>query len=357
MQNNITISEVGEIGTLFISEETQKTIDYLHNNIRGREWAGILIYDIKSGKLADLKDIILETIDIYPTVIGSHSYFEVNTGEANLDLYRDIPESLEALTGIVHTHHEMGAFFSQEDYKEYTGNAAGFYLSLVVDCKDTYKARIVIPLKATGKMQAEIREPDGKLNALNIDLQVKQYLVGDLKVITKRSQKEWLVKRLAYIRNETNKPIFTEYKEYYWSKGTNNISEYQSKTLGSAGTFNPNPNSLQNLYPNKKKTKRFGMVDTNFLYTLTFLSKHLGVYKSDISEITPEELESLMNLRVDTTINTFLKNNGHLMLEGCYLSEITADEYIGAIMDELNDLETDELLMLETWLSTMEDLV
>lgn len=349
MQNNITVSEIGEVGTLIISEETQKTIDYLHNNIRGKEWAGLLIYKLKSGKLATLKNIILETIDIYPTCIGTVSHFEISPGKTELDIYNDIPESLESLIGIVHSHHDMGAFFSEEDYREYTGNAAGFYLSLVVDCRNTHKARIVIPLSISDKFKGKIREPNGQLNTINVNVKLKQYLVGDLKIEIKGTKKDWLVKRYEYIRNKANKPI--------WGNTTNIGIFGNTGTVGTRETFITNPNTSKNLYPTTKKTKKFEDINEDFSYTLTFLSKHLGIHKANISEITLEELESLKDLRVDTTIDNFLKNNGHLMLEGSYLSEMTVDEYIGAMLDELYNLQTDELLLLETWLETINDYI
>ena len=59
------------IGKLIISKELSDTIDILHNTIGAKEWSGVLFYQLKSGNIKELKDLVFEGKYGYPMDIGS----------------------------------------------------------------------------------------------------------------------------------------------------------------------------------------------------------------------------------------------------------------------------------------------
>ena len=129
---------------LIIPKNVEEKIRYLCNQVHDREWSGTLFYTAEGS--FEEKTFKATCLDICVMDIGN-TVTTVVTDSPDIVTYRiDHPELLNGTVyeGIVHSHHNMGAFFSQTDVvalKE-DGNDRNHALSLVVDNRGKYVARI-----------------------------------------------------------------------------------------------------------------------------------------------------------------------------------------------------------------------
>ena len=144
---------------VFITNDFQKQIDLFHNLCGDTEWSGICFYDVDTDLVNN--DCVITPKYIFPMDVGNAAATAFDYTEVILDAYDQLPGAEDCREGIIHTHHRMGAFFSNTDTDELKENASNydFYFSLVVDFKRTYKAKIAI--KPTS-IKAVIDRPSGR---------------------------------------------------------------------------------------------------------------------------------------------------------------------------------------------------
>jgi hypothetical protein len=141
---------------LIISKNLSQKVNYLHS-VHGKvEWSGALLFSVEEGDITNPSKLILKAQDLYLMDVGSSAYTEYEMGTEITKLYAKFPQADQFIcaekgifpwkVGQIHTHHNMGAFFSPTDEKELRTNAPNhsYYLSLIVDWKCEYKARIGI---------------------------------------------------------------------------------------------------------------------------------------------------------------------------------------------------------------------
>jgi hypothetical protein len=148
---------------LIISEKLTQKVTYLHRST-DVEWSGILLYSVLEGDIKNPETLVLKAEDFYLMNIGSHSYTEFSAGAEIVNVYdaylRLDPDEAEKLNqpklnmGLIHTHHGMNCFFSGTDTQELEDNTKNylFYLSLIVNYKGQYVAKIAHQVKETGKV-------------------------------------------------------------------------------------------------------------------------------------------------------------------------------------------------------------
>ncbi len=179
--------QIPGVPELVISHKLQAQIDYLHSNVGTMEWSGILLYKIFSGTLADPANMKIVAKQLFLMNIGSSTYTEFFTGVGVLKMYDMIPDAEYCRMGLIHSHHNMGAFFSGTDIQELHDNSPyhAFYLSLIVDFQGTYKARIAIEAEAAETIK--IKDVDSQ--PIQVALETKSMASGkvlgmiDIKVI------------------------------------------------------------------------------------------------------------------------------------------------------------------------------
>ena len=137
---------------LYVPEKVEEKIRYLIRKYPHTEWSGVLFYK-HSGTFEDnnLK-IICE--DIYPMDLGTSGWTEFKMNEDVAAYMADNIDLFECETGLVHSHHSLGAFFSGQDTHtlQTEGNDTNCFVSLVVDTKGTYVAAITRKLQLTKKV-------------------------------------------------------------------------------------------------------------------------------------------------------------------------------------------------------------
>lgn len=127
---------------LVVPASVEEKIRYLIRKYPSTEWSGILFYSYQGSFEND--DLVITCQDIFPMDLGTSGWTEFQMSEDVVAYMADNVELFNCMMGLVHSHHYMGAFFSGQDAKmlQQEGNDTNCFVSLVVDTKGTYVARI-----------------------------------------------------------------------------------------------------------------------------------------------------------------------------------------------------------------------
>ena len=151
-------------------------IQYLCTRINEVEWSGILLYSVK-GSIKEPEKMELHVEDIIPMDKGSAGATEYEYNKKSMfdtskfdDKHIDYidamcdehPEVLEWKVGHIHSHNNMGVFFSGVDIKELEDNAKShnFYLSLVVNNKMETIAKVISYAEAKHIFEGSFKAKD-----------------------------------------------------------------------------------------------------------------------------------------------------------------------------------------------------
>lgn len=132
---------------LIITEELQKKIDYLCQNIHNVEWSGTLFYKIK-GEFNDQGEnkLTVTAIDLCLQDIGSSTYTEFSFSPTLAHYICTHDELLDdgVFQGLIHSHNNMSTFFSGTDISTLRkeGNEKDNFVSLIVNNHRKYTAGI-----------------------------------------------------------------------------------------------------------------------------------------------------------------------------------------------------------------------
>lgn len=145
--------EGSSIYKLVIPKSVEEKIRYLIRKFPNTEWSGIL-FCTHQGTFEN-NDLIVTCQDIYPMDLGSSGWTEFKMSE---DVAAYMAEHIELFAcdlQLVHSHHSIGAFFSGQDIAmlQQEGNDTNCFVSLIVDTKGTYVARITRKVK----QQSEVK--------------------------------------------------------------------------------------------------------------------------------------------------------------------------------------------------------
>lgn len=135
---------------LILSKDLMSQVNFLHNQVKGDEWSGILLYKVIDGDIEKPETLILKADYIYPMDIGSSAYTEFDYDEAYVDMHDKLPIIQDGKRvykiGTIHTHHNMATFFSGTDTGELHTNSPkhNYYLSLIVNFACNYIAKVAL---------------------------------------------------------------------------------------------------------------------------------------------------------------------------------------------------------------------
>jgi len=138
---------------LFLSKELLSSINYAHSVVGNDEWSGTLIYKFNDSKFSIHE--LYDTSKEEEITITAEKFLLRDIGSSTLtefELTNDqVVEQMELQMkglrcGLIHTHHNMRAYFSGTDETELKENTPAYevYLSLVVNHgdKNNYVARL-----------------------------------------------------------------------------------------------------------------------------------------------------------------------------------------------------------------------
>ena len=128
---------------MLIQKEMHNKIQYLHSRFESTEWSGPAWYTIKK-----------KTKQGFPTKVELEYFKPIdlgNTGSTELDgeklgkvlpaIYKKFPKLKKSFMGLIHSHHNMGAFFSGTDESTALEQAPVeglFFTTVVAHNKDKY---------------------------------------------------------------------------------------------------------------------------------------------------------------------------------------------------------------------------
>lgn len=126
-------------------EKVLNQIKYLCSEIHAVEWSGILFYSI-DGTITDPANLTLKLESILPMHKGTQSYTEYEFGPEVIEFMEANEEdgAMDWKMAHIHSHNNMGVFFSGTDWSELEDNAPNhnFYLSLIVNNRMDFCAKV-----------------------------------------------------------------------------------------------------------------------------------------------------------------------------------------------------------------------
>ncbi len=215
-------------GKVIVSEYAKQQIDYMHLIYPSKEWSGVLIYKLIEGPLlTDSKkdEFVFGVLGLYPMDLGKAAYTEFDYDNCIPEIY-DIFEkkgyTLEEIkTGLIHSHHNMTAYFSGTDDRELADNAAKFnyYLSLVVSTDENYAAKLAIPSRVTANEVHSILDSEGKPRSFSLQKERQEIFAIelDVEIEGETNLDEWFVKRLTDLKEESYKKHTYSSREWDYS--------------------------------------------------------------------------------------------------------------------------------------------
>jgi hypothetical protein len=125
--------------TLILTDNFLAKVNYLHNNVQtGIEWSAILLYSNLKGSVDTAHNWVISVDDLILMDIGTSGYteYDMSADDSTNEIWMDHLEKGGKM-GHLHTHHNMGCFFSGTDTQELHDNAPNhnYYLSLIVNYK------------------------------------------------------------------------------------------------------------------------------------------------------------------------------------------------------------------------------
>lgn len=210
---------IGKVGKIIITKNLKNQIDYYHKQNPGKEWSGILFFKQTNGDIEKLKDLEFTATNVYLMDIGSETFTSFKIKDEIVKAYEVIGDkNLESLTGLIHSHQNMTAFFSGTDIQELKDNAKSyyFYISLVVSTTERYVCKIIIPTITKIKSEHEFRNNLGELKKIVTIDEKEDFLDGDLEIEFEETIiiPEWVKNRIfEIIENKKSKEILNVNKQ------------------------------------------------------------------------------------------------------------------------------------------------
>lgn len=214
---------------LVVPEKVEEKIRYLIRKFPATEWSGVLFYTHTGG--FETNDLVITCEDIFPMDLGSSGYTEFNmTSDVSNYIANNI-ELFDCETGLVHSHHSMGAFLSSTDLStvQKEGNDTNCFVSLVVDTRGTYVAAITRKVISLKKIVTETSsynffgEGSKIIGDNNITEEIAteeiQYFMLDVDRHTVDNSLDYLDKRFEEIEAKKKK-VYTDIK-YTHSESSN----------------------------------------------------------------------------------------------------------------------------------------
>lgn len=107
------------------------------------------------GSLERPQKVLIEVIDFFLMDIGSGAHTQFSWGADLTEYYEENPHLMEdgIRTGVLHSHHSMGTFFSGEDVDDLVINTrdkeVDYYLSVIVNNKGEWISRLAFRIEET----------------------------------------------------------------------------------------------------------------------------------------------------------------------------------------------------------------
>ena len=298
--------ELKEKGKLIITEDVKKKIDQMHDRIGNTEWCGFIFYEKVEGSISQPKTYVAKTTDVYMMDIGSHSYTESdNHTDDVVSMVDRIPAYMENRYGLIHTHHNMSAFFSGTDIQELHDNVHlySYYLSLIVNFDGKWCAKIakLIDVESSSYTITEEDEDDVVVNipskkvmiTFDLDIEFEQPEAYDDVVELRIAEIQERKKKEEEEKKKKQKSLFNNPYQTNMFKSTDN---YYHSSL----------NAYNDWYKqyDKMSTRNYGFTDDDninwFISSLIYLDPYADEPLHDaLQDLKDHESDPYFNVYVD----------------------------------------------------------
>lgn len=133
---------------LVIPAEVERKIRFVCQKVWNTEWSGALFFSHEGS--FENNDLVIRCTDIFIMDIGTQTYTEFDMNPDIIAYMSENPELLDCQIGLIHSHHNMPAFFSGTDtstLKE-EGKCRNNFVSLIVNNAGIYTAAITRRIKS-----------------------------------------------------------------------------------------------------------------------------------------------------------------------------------------------------------------
>ena len=146
---------------LFIDPIVESKVRYLANKYPSNEWSGILFIEY-NGNFDD-ESLSITAKDLYVMDIGSSGFTTFDSRNAEYFSYavkNNLDETCDF--GLIHSHHNMKAFFSGTDSAELnaTGKTRDVYVSLIVNNEGSYVAKVTRRIQKKANVEWQVSYSD-----------------------------------------------------------------------------------------------------------------------------------------------------------------------------------------------------
>jgi len=151
-----------------IPDKMMEKINYLHHRFSSTEWSGPAWYTIKKKTKKGFPEQV-ELTYFKPIDLGNHGSTELDgeeLGKVLPKVYKQFPELKKSFMGLIHSHHNMGAFFSGTDEGtalEQAPNEGLFFTTVVAHNKDkfatgvSYRDQFGLPNFIEGEVRNKVK--------------------------------------------------------------------------------------------------------------------------------------------------------------------------------------------------------
>ncbi len=128
-----------------VTEGIINKIRYICGEFPTKEWSGVLFYDIK-GSLKTPHLVEIKAFDFYPLDLGSASYTEFEYSPDFAAYIARNPLLMDHQMGLIHSHNNMGVFFSGTDTATLQEQAPLYkkFLSIIVNNRMDIVAKLAV---------------------------------------------------------------------------------------------------------------------------------------------------------------------------------------------------------------------
>ncbi len=134
---------------VYVPKTFSNKVSYICSKIPNVEWCGILFYTVDSSiKSPETCKYTLQ--DILPMSKDSGGSTSYQTDDRVIDYLMADPKRLQWKQGDIHSHHNLGSFFSSIDYKDlqHQTDTSNVILSITVDNKNLYVGKVGMKARA-----------------------------------------------------------------------------------------------------------------------------------------------------------------------------------------------------------------
>jgi len=349
--------------TVIIGEEVNDKIKHACRLVNNVEWSGLLLYTIE-GSTENPETLVCTIRDIYLMDIGTsaHTQFSYDSFEI-AEAYSNNEQWIlgNYRLGLIHSHVNMGVFFSGEDMSELHDNSVGtdFYLSVIVNNANSIIAKIGIAGKRVAKGTIINTFKSSKGTPLEVIEEISNeedvlFIIDCTiqKPMQEIPQFEEIVKRVGYLEDKKKaaEKVKTSTKASTWYK--DDYYKYWDEDYPQRGNVKHIPTtSVKSSYTPPKSNY---MVERFLSTTFSKLFSDIGCKYTSLVEENLRIVERALfstKSEIDFTYATILERI--LGYEG--IKSIYEDHPVKEIYENL--FSKDVLLSIEEYIKFMEDVV